>query len=97
MNQRTRSAGRRDLDSGLIGSACCPATKLAIWLTALTASRQIEVMRATWDQFDLESAVWVKPECVGARAGGRRAQAGHLAEGGRSASGEPDRLTGEPA
>ena len=40
---------------------CRPATKLAIRFTALTASRQIEVRRATWDQFDLESAVWVKP------------------------------------
>ena len=41
---------------------CRPATKLAIRFTALTASRQVEVRRATWDQFDLESAVWVKPE-----------------------------------
>ena len=29
--------------------------------TALTVSRQVEVRRATWEQFDLESAVWVKP------------------------------------
>ena len=26
--------------------------------TALTAARQVEVRRATWDQFDLEAAVW---------------------------------------
>ena len=25
------------------------------------ASRQVEDRRATWDQFDLEAAVWVKP------------------------------------
>ena len=29
--------------------------------TALTASRQVEVRRATWEQFGLEAAVWVKP------------------------------------
>ena len=40
---------------------CAPSTKRAIRFTALTASRQVEVRRATWDQFDLEAAVWVKP------------------------------------
>ncbi len=40
---------------------CAPSTKRALRFTALTASRQVEVRRATWDQFDLESAVWVKP------------------------------------
>ena len=29
--------------------------------TALTAARQVEVRRATWDQLDLEAAVWIKP------------------------------------
>ena len=40
---------------------CAPLTKRAIRFTALTASRQVEVRRATWEQFDLEAAVWVKP------------------------------------
>ena len=40
---------------------CASSTKRAIRFTALTASRQVEVRRATWDQFDLEGAVWVKP------------------------------------
>ena len=40
---------------------CALSTKRALRFTALTASRQIEVRRATCDQFDLESAVWVKP------------------------------------
>ena len=38
-----------------------PSTKRAIRFTALTAGRQVEVRRATWDQFDLEAAVWIKP------------------------------------
>ena len=40
---------------------CAPSTKRAIRFTALTASRQVEVRRAAWDQFDLEAATWVKP------------------------------------
>ena len=40
---------------------CAPSTKRAIRFTALTASRQVEVRRAAWEQFDLEGAVWVKP------------------------------------
>ena len=40
---------------------CALSTKRALRFTALTASRQVEVRRATWNQFDLESAVWVKP------------------------------------
>ena len=40
---------------------CAPSTKRAIRFTALTAARQIEVRRATWEQFDTEAAVWVKP------------------------------------
>ncbi|MDE0442989.1 MAG: site-specific integrase [Gammaproteobacteria bacterium] len=40
---------------------CAPSTKRAIRFTALTAARQIEVRRATWEQFDIEAAVWVKP------------------------------------
>ena len=40
---------------------CGPSTKRAIRCTALTASRQVEVRRATWEQFDLEAATWVKP------------------------------------
>ena len=39
---------------------CAPSTKRAIRFTALTASRQVEVRRATWEQFDVEGAVWVK-------------------------------------
>ena len=45
------------IDAGM----CLPSTKRGIRFTALTASRQVEVRRATWDQFDLEAAVWVKP------------------------------------
>ena len=40
---------------------CLPSTKRGIRFTALTACRQVEARRATWDQFDLEAAVWVKP------------------------------------
>ena len=40
---------------------CRPSTKRAMRFTALTAARQVEVRRATWDQFHLEAAVWVKP------------------------------------
>ena len=40
---------------------CAPTTKRAIRFTALTTARQVEVQRATWDQFDLEAAVWTKP------------------------------------
>ena len=40
---------------------CRPSTKRAMRFTALTAARQVEVRRATWEQFDLEDAVWVKP------------------------------------
>ena len=40
---------------------CAPSTKRAIRFTALTAARQIEVRRATRDQFDMEAAVWTKP------------------------------------
>jgi len=40
---------------------CAPSTKRAMRFTALTASRQVEVRRATWEQLDLEAAVWVKP------------------------------------
>ncbi len=40
---------------------CALSTKRAIRFTALTAARQIEVRRATWNQFDLEAAVWTKP------------------------------------
>ena len=40
---------------------CAPSTKRAIRFTALTAARQIEVRRATWDQFDVQAAVWTKP------------------------------------
>ena len=36
--------------------------KLAIRFGVLTAARQAEVRRATWDEFDLESAVWTVPE-----------------------------------
>ena len=42
-------------------TGCAPSTKRAIRFTALTAARQIEVRRATWEQFDIDSAVWVKP------------------------------------
>ncbi len=42
-------------------SNCAPSTKWAIRFTALTAARQIEMRWATWDQFDVVAAVWVKP------------------------------------
>ena len=40
---------------------CAPSTKRAIRFTALTAARRVEVRRATWEQFDVEAATWVKP------------------------------------
>ena len=40
---------------------CASSTKRAIRFTALTAARQVEVRRATWEQFDLDGAVWVLP------------------------------------
>ena len=40
---------------------CMPSTKRCIRFVTLTAARQVEARRATWDQFDLEAAVWVKP------------------------------------
>lgn len=33
----------------------------AIRLLVLTGARKNEVLRATWDQFDLEKSVWIKP------------------------------------
>lgn len=33
----------------------------AIWLLVLTGSRRNEVLRATWDHFDLEKGTWTKP------------------------------------
>ena len=36
--------------------------QLAIRFGVLTAARQAEVRRATWDEFDLEAAVWTVPE-----------------------------------
>ena len=36
--------------------------QLAIRFGVLTAARQAEVRRATWDEFDLEEAVWTVPE-----------------------------------
>ena len=38
------------------------AIQLAIRFGVLTAARQAEVRRATWDEFDFESAVWTVPE-----------------------------------
>ena len=42
-------------------SAAYTATKLAIRLMALTASRGAEIRFATWGNFDLEAALWVIP------------------------------------
>ena len=67
-----RSAGPKHHDAlrwSKVGAAlerigatkCATSTKRAIRFTALTAARQIEVRRATWEQFDLEAAVWTKP------------------------------------
>ena len=36
--------------------------KLARRFGVLTAARQAEVRRATWDEFDVEAAVWTVPE-----------------------------------
>ena len=36
--------------------------QLALRFGVLTAARQAEVRRATWEEFDLESAVWTVPE-----------------------------------
>ena len=36
--------------------------QLALRFGVLTAARGVEVRRATWDEFDLESAVWTVPE-----------------------------------
>ena len=35
--------------------------KLAVRFIVLTATRQAEVRRATWDQFDLDAAIWTVP------------------------------------
>ena len=43
------------------GTRCAASTKRALRFTALTAARQVEVRRATWGQFDLDAAVWVRP------------------------------------
>ncbi len=37
------------------------ASANAIRLLALTGARKSEVLRATWDQFDLDKGVWIKP------------------------------------
>ena len=37
------------------------AAKLACRFIALTACRQIEARRATWDQIDFDAATWTKP------------------------------------
>jgi len=42
-------------------SAAAAATKLALELLALTATRPGEVRCATWDEFDLDTAVWTIP------------------------------------
>ena len=59
----------RALDHSDVGAALAKidangsrtAIKLAIRFLALTAARQVEVRRATWDQIDMESATWVRP------------------------------------
>ena len=33
----------------------------AIWLLLLTGARRSEVLRATWEQFDIEAGIWTKP------------------------------------
>ncbi|MDE0062605.1 MAG: integrase arm-type DNA-binding domain-containing protein [Gammaproteobacteria bacterium] len=38
------------------------SVQLAIRFGVLTAARQAEVRRATWDEFDLDEAVWTVPE-----------------------------------
>lgn len=38
------------------------SVQLAIRFGVLTAARQAEVRRATWDEFDLDEAVWAVPE-----------------------------------
>ena len=38
------------------------SVQLAIRFGVLTAARQAEVRRASWDEFDVESAVWTVPE-----------------------------------
>ena len=48
-------AALRRIDSGK------SFAKLAVRLTVLTAARQAEIRRATPEQFDLESAVWIVP------------------------------------
>ena len=40
---------------------CAPSTKRGDPVHGADGGRQIEVRRATWEQFDLEVAVWVKP------------------------------------
>ena len=42
-------------------SAAAAATKLAVELLALTATRPGEVRCATWDEFDLDAAAWTIP------------------------------------
>ena len=51
------SAALRAFDN----STSCASGRLALRLMILTASRQVEVRGATWDEFDIDAATWTIP------------------------------------
>ena len=62
--KHARSLNYRDVAAALAkidANGSTKSVKLAVRFIALTACRQIEARRATWDQIDLDAAVWVKP------------------------------------
>ena len=64
-DRHMRSMPYQDLPGALNDvsmSAADPLCKLAIQFQALTAGRVVEVRKADWSEFDLDSGVWTIPE-----------------------------------
>lgn len=61
--RRETFLNHKQLQALLVALASHPerASADAIALLALTGARKSEVLRATWDQFDLETGIWTKP------------------------------------
>ena len=55
-----KRAGRR-ITTTPGSMAVCALTKWGMRLAALTAAPQVEMRPGSWEQFDLEATVWVKP------------------------------------